>query len=449
MKTKRRTLEQEHVLRLFCIASMLILFAAAFLFAGPADLIKGMITIIHSRDTLITDYFELAGYGAGFFNAGLMLLISLLLIESLKIPYTGLTLASLFISTGFGFWGKNPLNSMPIILGTWLYARFQKVSFARHVYTALFATCLAPFVTELIYILPFSTEINFVISVSVGLLIGFILPPLSAHTVSIHMGYNLFNVGFSGGTLAFIIFCILKSHGIQSDSVFIWKAERHPAIVIGLLTYFAFTFLLGFRITRGNLSLLARTMRHPGRAVADFVLMDGPGATLMNMGLMGIVSEIHVLLAGGDMSGPIFGCLLTVFGFSAFGAHLKNYVPVMLGVYLSTIFTVYSPDTPAILIAALFCVGLSPIAGQFGPIAGIVAGVLHASIVMCTAQMYGGLNLYNNGFSAGWVAIVMVPFMESFITHYEIRKKENNIQKQTLIRAKYRRYILWYMKRKK
>ena len=126
------------------------------------------------------------------------------------------------------------------------------------------------------------------------------------------------------------------------------------------------------------------------------------------------------------MSGPILGCLLTVFGFSAFGAHLRNYVPVMLGVYLSTIFTIYQTDTPAILIAALFCVGLSPIAGQFGPIAGIVAGVLHASIVMCTGQMYGGLNLYNNGFSAGWVAIVMLPFMESFIKHFEIRKKGRN-----------------------
>ena len=131
------------------------------------------------------------------------------------------------------------------------------------------------------------------------------------------------------------------------------------------------------------------------------------------------------------MSGPILGCLLTVFGFSAFGAHLRNYLPVMLGVYISTIFTKYSFNTPSILIAACFCVGLSPIAGQFGPFAGIVAGILHSAIVMCTGQMYGGLNLYNNGFSAGWVAIVMLPFIESFMKHYEIRKQKRKAKKQT------------------
>ena len=72
-----------------------------------------------------------------------------------------------------------------------------------------------------------------------------------------------------------------------------------------------------------------------------------------------------------------------------------------------------------IKIHVIFAVGLSPIAGQYGVIAGIVAGMLHSAIVLCTADMYGGLNLYNNGFSAGWVAIIMVPAMESFILRWK------------------------------
>ena len=431
MDTKRRELVQENVLRRFCLFSALVLFGASFCFASPAALAAGMKAIVLSRDALITDYFELAGYGAGFFNAGLMMLISILMIEAVKIPYTGLTLAALFISTGFGFWGKNPVNSMPIIIGTWIYAKLQKASFARYVYTALFATCLSPFVTELVYILPFEKSINLVIAITVGLFIGFMVPPLSAHTASMHMGYSLFNVGFSGGTLAFILFCVLKSHGIETESVFIWKAEKHPFIMVGLLIYFTIAMFIGIWLENGSMDGIFKIMRHPGRAVADFVLMDGPGVTLMNMGIMGIAAEAHVLLAGGDMSGPILGCLLTVFGFSAFGAHLRNYIPVMLGVYISTIFTKYSFNTPSILIAACFCVGLSPIAGQFGPIAGIVAGILHSAIVMCTGQMYGGLNLYNNGFSAGWVAIVMVPFIESFMKQYETRKLKRKEKKRT------------------
>ena len=73
-------------------------------------------------------------------------------------------------------------------------------------------------------------------------------------------------------------------------------------------------------------------------------------------------------------------------------------------------------------IASSFAVGLAPIAGQFGPLAGVLAGMLHGAIVMCTSPMYGGLNLYNNGFSAGWVAIFMVPVLESFITRFGDRK---------------------------
>ncbi len=55
----------------------------------------------------------------------------------------------------------------------------------------------------------------------------------------------------------------------------------------------------------------------------------------------------------------------------------------------------------------------------------MIAGFLHAAVVMCTGQMYGGLNLYNNGFSAGWVAIIMVPVIESFMKHFKERKREN------------------------
>ncbi len=423
-------------LRLFCMFSAALLFAAAFLYDSPGEILAGMEKIIRSRDSLITDYFELAGYGAGFFNAGLMLTISILLIEAVKIPYTGLTLGALFISTCFGFWGKNPINIIPIIFGTWLYAKLHHAHFSRYIYTALFATCLAPFVTEMVYLLPFGLGWNLLLAALLGIFIGFVIPPLSVHTASMHMGYSLFNVGFSSGILAFVMFCVLKSFEFETASVFIWKEGCPPEIMLGLLLYFIGAFLLGLWLEEGEVQGAFRITRHPGRAVADFVLMDGPGNTLMNMGMMGTIALCYVLAVGGDLSGPIIGCLLTVFGFSAFGAHPKNYLPVLAGVFLSTFFTKYTPDTPGILIASLFVVGLSPIAGQFGPIAGIFAGMLHSAVVMCTSQLYGGLNLYNNGFSAGWVAIVMIPIMESFITHFEDRRHRKRKRLEMLAREK-------------
>jgi len=184
------------------------------------------------------------------------------------------------------------------------------------------------------------------------------------------------------------------------------------------------TFFYGWYLEHWNIKKFIKIWRHPGRAVADFVLMDGPGATLMNMSTVGLVCVIYVCAVGGDFSGPVVGAILTAFGFSAFGAHLKNYLPVLTGVCLASLLPQYSLTTPGFLLASAFAVGLAPIAGQFGPVAGVIAGLLHAVIVMCTSQLYGGLNLYNNGFSAGWVAIVMIPALESFMHGFRARKKQ-------------------------
>ena len=404
-------------IRYFCVASMLLLFGTAFLFDAPKDIMAGMWKIIVSRDTLITDYFALAGYGAAFFNAGCMMLIAIVCISSVKLPFTGLTVAAVFCSAGFGLWGKNPANMIPIIFGTLLYARVHRATFSRYVYTAIFAGCLAPFVTEFAYVLPFPTGVNVVVAALLGVGMGFVIPPLAMHTASMHMGYSLYNVGFAGGILAFIVYSVMKSVGIESESVFIWQDGVHPGIAIGLLIYFVCTFLVGLWM-EGNISGLFKITRHPGRAIADFIMMDGRGNTLMNMGLMGMIALVYILLIGGDLSGPVLGCIITLFGFSAFGAHIRNYLPVLAGVILATFFMAPNLTEERMQIAAILVVGIAPIAGEFGVIAGLISGMLHVAIVMCTSQMYGGLNLYNNGFSTGWVAVFMVPFLESFMKRF-------------------------------
>ena len=338
--------------------------------------------------------------------------------------FTGLTMAAFFINIGYALWGKNPVNILPILLGSYLYAKLHKARLGRYIYTALFGTCLSPLVTEMVFMLPFHWGVNLLIAVGMGILIGFVLPSLSMHTASMHMGYNLFNVGFSGGILAFVLVCILKAFGIESESVMIWKAASPLWIVIGLYAFFLLIFLYGLYLERGDVKNVLKIWQHPGRAVTDFVLMEGAGSTLMNMALMGIVCTAYICLVGGDFSGPVVGAILSAFGFAAFGAHVGNYVPVLVGVFLSTLLTRFEPTTPGMQLAGIFAVGLSPLAGQFGPIPGMLAGMLHAAIVMCTAQMYGGLNLYNNGFSAGWVAIIMVPALESFMRDARSRKKK-------------------------
>ena len=418
-----KELIKKNGIKYFIYITLALLYLAAACFSHPQELASGLRSIILSRDALITDYFELVGYGPAFFNAALVMTISLVMIEYAELPFTGLTVAAIFINTGFGFWGKNIVNIIPIHFGTILYAKAHHTPMSRYTYTALFATCLAPFVTELTYILPFGLWGNLGIAILAGLFVGYVLPPLSQHTASMHMGYSLFNVGFSGGTLAFVLFCVLKSFGISSEPVFIWKAQQHHGLITGIYIYLLLAFLLGLYMNGWKFKNLWKLFKHPGRAVADFVLMDGPGVTLMNMSLTAVAALSYAMLIDADFSGPVLGCLFTVFGFAAFGAHLRNYIPVLLGVYLSTFFSQYAPNDAGMLIAAFFVIGIAPIAGQFGPIWGIIAGMLHSCIVMCTSTMYGGLNLYNNGFSCGWVAIVMIPIIESFMRGYQLRKQ--------------------------
>lgn len=262
-------------LKLFSLFTLGLLLIVAFGSAPLGQIIEGMQTIIVSRDALITDYFELAGYGAAFLNAMIVFGISVALVLTQKIPFTGLTMAALFMNAGYALWGKNVVNIIPVFLGTLWYAKMHKTGLSRYIYTALFGTCLAPLVTELVYMLPFNQWVNLLISVAVEIFVGFVLPPLSMHTASMHMGYNLFNVGFSGGVFAFVIVCVLRAFGMESESVLIWKEGQNPVIVVGLYSYFLLAFLFGLWISRGKVGSLKRILRHPGRAVSDFVLMDG------------------------------------------------------------------------------------------------------------------------------------------------------------------------------
>ncbi len=109
------------------------------------------------------------------------------------------------------------------------------------------------------------------------------------------------------------------------------------------------------------------------------------------------------------------GAILTVIGFSAFGNHWRNSLPVMIGVVLATKVGLTSDvSTFSLLLTAIFGTSLAPISGYYGPVAGVIAGVVHAALVTNITYLHGGLNLYNNGFSSGFVAATMVPLLDEY-----------------------------------
>lgn len=68
------------------------------------------------------------------------------------------------------------------------------------------------------------------LSMSLGILIGFVLPPLATHAHYAHQGYSLYNVGFAGGIIATVIVSVLKSFGITVEARQIWYSGRNASV---------------------------------------------------------------------------------------------------------------------------------------------------------------------------------------------------------------------------
>ena len=121
------------------------------------------------------------------------------------------------------------------------------------------------------------------------------------------------------------------------------------------------------------------------------------------MGIMGLISTNYVILIGGKFNGPIIGGILSVTAFGAFGKHPKNSIPILVGVYLASLLNIYDITATSSILAGLFGTTLAPITGEFGFFPGIISGFLHMALVFNIGAVHGGINLYNNGFSGGFV----------------------------------------------
>jgi len=223
----------------------------------------------------------------------------------------------------------------------------------------------------------------------------------------------LYNIGFTAGVTGMFFMALFRSFDFQNPATLI-VLEGYNATLSGYLMFlFTGMLIIGLFFSRRVLPGLMRIWSQPGRLVSDFVTSDGFGASLLNMSLLGFLSTYYVLLIGGQLNGPIIGGIFTIVGFGAFGKHVKNVIPVLSGVFLAALLQVWEPSSTGALLAALFGTTLAPIAGTYGWGHGIVAGFLHMAVVMNVGYLHGGMNLYNNGFSGGFVAAALVPIFDS------------------------------------
>ncbi|NJL48093.1 MAG: DUF1576 domain-containing protein [Leptolyngbyaceae cyanobacterium SM2_5_2] len=380
-----------------------------FLVSSPGELLKGLVQIITTRDALITDYIGVGGMGAAFVNAGLLTCGAVACYRITGAAVSGASIASLFLLLGFGLFGKNLLNVWPIVAGVWLYAKFRNEPFAAHINIAFFGCALAPIFSEILYSTAIPRRVSIPLALFTALLLGFILAPAASQLFKAHAGFNLYNIGFTAGIIGTLVVALYKSYGFVPDPVMIWTSENRGVLTGFMAMLFLSMLITGLCLDRRSLSQLSTLIKLSGQAPTDFVAIVGLGATMVNMGLCGLIGLAYFRVIGADLNGPTIGGILTIVGFAAFGKHPLNIVPIMLGVFLGSLAKPWNITDPAIVLAALFGTTLAPIAGQFGWPWGIVAGFLHSSAALTVGFNHAGLNLYNNGFAAGIVAAVIAP----------------------------------------
>ncbi len=411
LKVEKKISYKEKVL-ILAIFPLLLFFT--LLFWGRNALGEGFIGILTHPGILVTDYIAVGGYYQSLLNVFFVAIFNLLIIYFLKIPINGLIFAGYFVALGFSFFGKSIINILPIYLGGFFYSRHEKVKFRSIFAIMMFATGLAPVVSFLLFNKNLTLSYSLPFGISMGMIIGFIITPLSSHMLKFHDGYNLYNIGFTIGVLGTILASILKSFGLTIEKFYLLSYEYDFSLKVLLSITFTIFILIGYVINNYSFSGYDQLMASSGRVISDYILTEGYGLALINAGVLGLLSVSFVNILGTPLNGPLVAGIFTVFGFGAFGKHPVNTIPIVLGILLASMTKLGNYNAFSVALTGLFGTTLAPISGVHGPFLGIIAGALHFFVVSNVGIVHGGMNLYNNGFSGGLVAGILVPIIHKF-----------------------------------
>lgn len=411
LKVEKKISYENKIFILGIFPLLLLILSIGF---GYKELFEGLAKIIKHPGILITDYIVVGGYYANLFNVALVGILNLILIYKMKVPVNGLIFAGYFVSIGFAFFGKTVVNVLPIYLGGYLYSKHEKINFKGIFGVMMFCTGLAPVVSFLLFNPQLQIWSRVIFGVGSGIIIGFIMTPLSSHMLKFHDGYNLYNIGFTAGIVGNIFAAIFRGKGLDLENYYLISTEYDFSLKIILTVTFVIFILLGYYINKNSFVGYDILMASSGRVISDYILTEGFGLTLLNTGVLGLLSLALVNFLGTPLNGPLIAGIFTVFGFGAFGKHPVNTIPVVIGVVFASYLNIGEYNSFAVALTALFGTTLAPIAGVHGPFMGIIAGFFHLFVVNNVGIIHGGMNLYNNGFSGGLVAGVLVPLIHKF-----------------------------------
>ncbi len=450
---KIKNLSQECFLKLFFLFVSLCFVVGACFMPDRANMFSGLMNILLNPCKISTNYFAF-GYAATFLNMGLVGLVCTALCCLPGAKPNQVTTLGVLLTIGFGSWGINPLNMIPTVLGVCLYAAVKKEKLGAVSNAMLYSTGIAPLISELLFRYPGAEYMGFnglglVLALFVGLVIGFFLLAGLGHAPNIHKGYDHYSAAVPIGMTAFFLRAVLYNVMLGTTPAkmnlptlaapakeFFWGCNIFCIAVFGLCIVFA--LLMGCK-PKDYWQLL----KDSGHGVC-FTAKYGTSAFLMNVGVFGLMIVAYFNLAGfidggtARMStvwtGMTFGIVFCMLATCNSGSHPGNVLPIMVG-YIVTSFLFgwiakllgvesYSLtiSNQSILIGLCYANGLSPVSGKYGFGYGVLASGLHYLLVTAVPDMHGGFCLYNGGFTAALICLMLVPQLEKFCKTKEERR---------------------------
>ena len=412
-------------------------FSAAFLIAAVcmpdrSTMFSGLWQILSQPCKISTNYFAVGGYAATFLNMGLVGLCCLGLYAACGAAPNNVSTLAFILTLGFCSWGINILNMWPTVLGVVIYCLVKKEKLGANVNAMLFSTGIAPLISDLLVRYPNAEVVGFnlpglVLTLIVGFCIGFFLPAGLAHSPNAHKGFDLYSAAFPVCLFAFFLNAALyKTMGVDLPAA----PAAETLQIASRLTVNLFCCILF-----GACILIALAMGcRPRQYWALLTAPDHVGSVssqlgtevfLMNVGVFGLFILGYYNLIGASFNGVTMGIIFCMLATCNSGSHPGNVWPIMVGYVLASLIASWLSglaggkftlviNAQAIVVGLCYANGLSPITSKYGWFWGMLAAVMHYLLVTSVPNLHGGYCLYNGGFTAAIICVILVPELERF-----------------------------------
>lgn len=425
---KLNTVTERSFLKLFFLFFSSSFLLAAVFMPDRADMLPGLARILSQPTKAYTNFFAVGGFAATFLNMGLVGLCctGLYCLPGNKDNSTA-TLVTV-LTTGFGSWGIHILNMWFGALGVLLHCAIKKEKVGDHTNAILFATGLAPFFSEFLVRYP-GPEVagihwgGVVLAVAVGVVCGVFLPAGMDYSAKVHKGFDIYSAALPVGMTALLLQGFLyKAVGVPVPPA-VAELSVHSTVIVNTFCACLFSACVLLALLMGCRPKDYWTLMREPAFVQNFSATYGNATMLMNVGLFGLFILIYYNVIGAPFNGVTFGVIFCMLATCNSGSHPANIWPIILGYVLAaygaqllsgitgTDFAQPLNDQ-SIIVGVCYANGLSPISDHYGWRYGTLAAIMHYSMVTTIPMLHGDMCLYNGGFTAALVCLLMIPGLE-------------------------------------